>query len=300
MSEIKHIDYVGFTFNGVHSSSLGIVRISDGSRFNENLLPTVQDKTVQVPGGDGMYHFGGFYTQRQFNVSYAFDSLTEEQLAKIKELFGDKKIHELIFDESPYKKYYAKVVETASIKHIPFSEGATNRVYKGEGNIQFAAYDPYAYSTYKYLDQFPFQIKDNSIEWKDAAGLLSSQGNYDIINGNQIKLYNPGVRDTDFVLSLKFIDGKISGGQIYVSTDGTTKGQLNLKAVTSINGDEEIRINTKLNLIEGYKDGRKTGNIYNKYISAGTFFKIPVSKNMIMYITMSSYFKNIEYDYIYF
>jgi hypothetical protein len=34
-------DYVGFTFNGRHSSSLGIVRISDGSRFNENLLPTI-------------------------------------------------------------------------------------------------------------------------------------------------------------------------------------------------------------------------------------------------------------------
>jgi hypothetical protein len=41
MSEVKHIDYVGFTFNGVHSSSLGIVRTSEGSRFNENLLPTI-------------------------------------------------------------------------------------------------------------------------------------------------------------------------------------------------------------------------------------------------------------------
>jgi hypothetical protein len=39
-------DYIGFTFNGVHSSSLGIVRVSDGSRFNENLLPTMQDKTI--------------------------------------------------------------------------------------------------------------------------------------------------------------------------------------------------------------------------------------------------------------
>ena len=44
-------DFVGFTYNNVHSSSLGIVRTSDGSRFNENLLPTIQDKTVQVPIG---------------------------------------------------------------------------------------------------------------------------------------------------------------------------------------------------------------------------------------------------------
>jgi hypothetical protein len=45
-------DYMGFSFgigekdaNGneklIHSSELGIVRTSDGSRFNENLLPTM-------------------------------------------------------------------------------------------------------------------------------------------------------------------------------------------------------------------------------------------------------------------
>ena len=43
-------DYIGFTFNGVHSDTLGIKRTSEGSRFNENLLPTIQEKTVQVPG----------------------------------------------------------------------------------------------------------------------------------------------------------------------------------------------------------------------------------------------------------
>jgi len=41
MSDIKYGDYIGFTFNNVHSSELGILRTSDGSRFNENLLPTM-------------------------------------------------------------------------------------------------------------------------------------------------------------------------------------------------------------------------------------------------------------------
>ena len=296
MSEVKHIDYVGFTFNGIHSSSLGIVRTSDGSRFNENLLPTIQDKTVQVPGGDGMYHFGSFYTQRQFNISYAFDSLTEEQLAKIKEVFGDKKIHELIFDESPYKAYKAKVTGSASIKHIPFGEGKTNRVYKGEGSIQFTAYNPYGYSVKKYLNQYN---NSNKNEWKDAAGLLEVQEKYDTIDGNQIKLYNPGVKETDFVLSLKFENGVIPAGQIYISVDGATQGQLDLKAITSIKEDDEIKINTRLNLIEGYKNGIKSGNIYNKFINAGTFFKIPVSKNIKMYLSQSEHFNSIDYNYIY-
>ena len=148
-------DYMGFSFGKkedgtpMHSSDLGIVRTSSGSRFNENLLPTMQDKTVQVPGGDGTYYFGSYYTQRQFTVSFAFDSLTEEQIARIKRVFGDKGVHDLIFDETPYKVYSAKVTGNATLKYLAFDEGNTHRLYKGEGTIQFTCYDPFArcYST---------------------------------------------------------------------------------------------------------------------------------------------------------
>jgi hypothetical protein len=37
----------------------------------------MQDKTVQIPGGDGTYYFGSYYTQRQFTIPFAFDGLTE-------------------------------------------------------------------------------------------------------------------------------------------------------------------------------------------------------------------------------
>jgi hypothetical protein len=53
----------------------------------------------------------------------------------LKRHFGDKKIHDLIFDERPYKIWKAKVTGTATMKYIPFAEGETNRVYKGEGTI---------------------------------------------------------------------------------------------------------------------------------------------------------------------
>ena len=289
-------DYIGFTFNGVHSDTLGIKRTSEGSRFNENLLPTIQDKTVQVPGGDGMYYFGSYYTQRQFNISYAFDALTEEQLARIKALFGDKKIHELIFDEAPYKVYQAKVTGSASIKYIPFAEGATNRIYKGEGSIQFTAYDPYARSVKKFLDQYNNTNKD---EWKAASGMLESSTGYDTLIDNTIKLYNPGVKETDFILTLNFVNGIISAGGINIGADA----QLNFKTITSQNEDDQIKINTKLNLIEGYKNGKKSGMIYNKYITSGTFFKIPVSNGTDTILTLNqikAYFDNIEYDYIYY
>jgi hypothetical protein len=40
MSVLKD-DFIGFTYNNKHSSELGILRVSNGSRFDENLLPTM-------------------------------------------------------------------------------------------------------------------------------------------------------------------------------------------------------------------------------------------------------------------
>ena len=57
-------DFMGFTFNNHHSSEYGIVRTSDGSRYNEELLPSFNDNTIAVPGGDGAYYFGSYYNQK--------------------------------------------------------------------------------------------------------------------------------------------------------------------------------------------------------------------------------------------
>jgi hypothetical protein len=72
------MDFLAFSFNGKHSwDDFHIYRTSDGDRYNENLTPTLTDKTAEVPGGDGMYYFGTTHKQRDFNISFAFDSLTE-------------------------------------------------------------------------------------------------------------------------------------------------------------------------------------------------------------------------------
>jgi hypothetical protein len=46
--------FIGFTYNGQHSiDDFGIYRTSDGSRYNYNLIPQLNDKTADVPGGHG-------------------------------------------------------------------------------------------------------------------------------------------------------------------------------------------------------------------------------------------------------
>lgn len=299
MSVLKG-DYIGFSYNGKHSSDLGIVRTSNGSRFDESLLPTMQDKTAQVPGGDGTYYFGSYYTQRSFSVSFAFDDLTEEQIVNLKRHFGDKKIHDLIFDERPYKIWKAKVTGTATMKYIPFAEGETNRVYKGEGTIQFTCYQPYAICEKKWLNLYN---DNNKNEWSAASGLKEVQGIYDKLQGaNSIKLYNPGDLESHFMLRFDFQNGKIGAGQISISQDSGRL--LNWKEITAEKNDAYVKFNTKLNLIEGYRaDNIKSGYIYNQYISDGAFFTIPQGESTLVIADAASYVKSsspIEYNYYYF
>lgn len=295
-------DYIGFSFNGKHSSDLGIMRTSNGSRFDENLLPTMQDKTAQVPGGDGTYYFGSYYTQRQFPVSFAFDNLTEEQVAQLKSLFGDKKIHDLIFDERPYKTWKAKVTGSAMLKYIPFAEGATNRIYKGEGSLQFTAYQPYAVCTKKWLEDYE-EDWENIDEWKGASGLKKTQGEYDKLSSeNSIKLWNPGDLDSHFLLRLNFNNGKIAAGQINIDEDSDKL--LRWNEIVALGEDSYVKFNTKLNLIEGYRaDNIKSGNIYNHAIKEGNFFLIPQGASTMKVIDVDSYVDTdniIEYNYYYF
>ena len=246
MSGLKG-DYMGFTYNGIHSSDLGIVRVSDGSRFNENLLPTMKDKTVQVPGGDGTYYFGSQYTQRQFNVSFAFDDLTEVQIAEIKRVFGDKQIHDLIFDETPYKVWSAKVTGNATIKYIPFAEGIANRLYKGEGTIQFTCYHPFARCAFLHTDtkEKLRSLYPNIDEWWDAARIEKDTNFGDI--------------DTPFTLEISQ-EGKIV----------TKNGEINWNL-----GDTQAVLNTKTGLALA-----EDGGIVNNKLTGNLTMKLPVGAKM--------------------
>ena len=309
MSAIKG-DFTGFTFNGIHSSELGLTRVSDGNRYNENLLPTIQDKTVQIPGRDGMYFFGSFYTQRTFNISVAFDNMTEEQFVKIKQVFGDKKIHDLIFDEMPYKIYRVKSTGTPNLKYICFnkdidefdrdytanneiwskdnlygigSRSSYGRLYKGEGTLNFVSYQPFARSRFKYSDEYTMtnipewgsmdtasadDVHYNLYDWINSVNLKRSDSvlikdnvSYQIDKGTLygVAVYNPGDFPVNFELTFLYSSDT---SQSYVISSPNSSDFDNYLIIDSFDlkqNDQGVRINGKLNLIEGiFLDTEKT------------------------------------------
>ena len=114
-------DFTGFTFDGVHSSELGIVRVSDGDRYKDSLSPEIKDINAEVPGMDGEYYFGTNFGTREFSIEIAYDSITEEQLRDIRGEFSQKRICELVFDEEPYKKYLVKPSNPVELSYVCFS-----------------------------------------------------------------------------------------------------------------------------------------------------------------------------------
>lgn len=115
-------DFIGFTFGGKHIKDLGIIRVSEGDRYEEEIFPELKDRTTEVPGLDGSYYFGAEYGPKKFNLSIAYDHLTEEQFRELRQTFGRKDIKELIFDEHPYKKYMAKVESPIELSYVCFDE----------------------------------------------------------------------------------------------------------------------------------------------------------------------------------
>ena len=299
MSQLR--DFCGFQWNGKHSSDLNIVRVSEGSRYSENLLPNFQDTNSQMAGSDGTLYWESFYTNKSWNINIAFDNLSEINYRELRQWLNAKDMGELIFDEAPYKAYTAKIQSPPQLKFICFNENG-QRVYKGEGTIQLISYFPYTKSVHKYLDQFG-EIYTNKSEWKDTSRMKSTKGSYDVINSGKIMVYNAGDIETDWELYVPISQSGCSLTQISLERGVSTLYQLQFSNITQQKeNDSYLRISSRTNLIEGC-DSKKmpTGSLYNQFISAGDFFKIPLEETSFVinnFATGSDV--TLNYDYLYY
>lgn len=324
-------DFLGFSFDNIHSSDLNIIRVSNGDRYDENLYPDFEDNTLAMPGRDGEFYFGSNFKSKPISVKIAFDGITERNFRQIQKLFSTRKPCKLVFDERPYKVYTAKIAEPIQLEYICFDESkkiastepqpglriirdngweresiypyiresGKQRIYKGEGTIDFVCTYPFAKSQFKTLDEYTDY--SNVLEWQDSSGILSAteynnwgldtvQLSSDASGYNaEIPVYNAGDIDAPFYLFIPYTNngshsfGTIapdSGEYILIDMDNASLVLRPIESRKHLISENGIIINTNNHLIEGVvchsiEDGwTTTGEIYNNYIAGGDFGKI--------------------------
>lgn len=212
-------DFTGFTFNGKHSSEFKVLRTNDGSdRYQDSLIPAISDISEEVPGGIGEYYFGSSYGARDFSINIAYDELSEKDKRLLKQwLYPDHSLHELIFDEKPFVRYWVKLSSAPEFSELCFDNKQTGqRVYKGEASLRFTAYMPFGIVVDKFLDSDIYDKYNNIDQWGEAGGLLSKR-EYTSLRLDKFdkaatkysaRLYNPG--DVNINWTLDFVHSPIT------------------------------------------------------------------------------------------
>ena len=181
-------DFISIRFGIYDLSKLGLTVVSSSNRYNANLLPAPSDTTIDIPGGPaGQYYFGSVYKNREFTINVAFDSIKEPMWRKLQNILTTDKLQDLVFNHLPYKTYKAKLKSKPEFKYVCFKDPLTQeRIYKGEGTLNFIAYHPYAYCFNKYVvraadyykctmpqDIITNSINDNPYEKKEPPKTLT-------------------------------------------------------------------------------------------------------------------------------
>ena len=196
--------FLGFTYGAVHSSEFGLYRVTSGDRYTIDLSPTLTSKTIHIPGQEGNYFFGAEYKQKTFPIDVAFDEMSELGLNSLRAwLTGG--IQDLVFDETPYKAYYAKPDGAQSLKIIPYTKG-NDTLYKGEGTINFTCYYPFSHSTYKFLEDY------TQIGSSDVTSIFNIQPS--------VK-FTPGWEKEEWAASTRLLESR-NGTDNYISGDGVS------------------------------------------------------------------------------
>ena len=209
MLEYLEDGYLGFTFDGRHSSEFGLLVVSDGSRYHQNLFSNFSDNVQTVPGRNGGYYFGTQLEMRDFEINCAFDEMTTHMKNEIQMWLYPNKVGWLIFDECPYKKYLVKISGIPNFSFLPFNElksihnyNLQKEILKGELNISFFSFNEYAYENENYqlpiIDKnkiIPQHAIDSGIipkEYNHLGIFLSNEKINEIDANTEFSLYNAG------------------------------------------------------------------------------------------------------------
>lgn len=315
----KYEDFLDFYYNGKWASELGLIKVNNGKRQDDEVLPASKDTTIDIPGNDGVYYVNSKYQQREFKIDFAYDGLTEADIKAIREWLAPQKECRLIFSERPYKYYMAKPKSAPKLSYIAFDVDDENRVYKGEGSVQFVCYYPWARSiaknkvdlqnelvlNYTFTDQ---QMKESGLysspDCKPDDGSPIGRGSR--LTDNGLEIYNWGQLPSPF--KFVFQVGTRPEDLKYYTLYLEDRSEILVLDATKFEAGKYYCIDTENHLITRvenieYVNGKITydieesnGNavILNEAIIAGDFFDLPVDTGIKLVIDGGEH--NLIYD----
>lgn len=170
--------YLTFVFDGIDSTQVGVVSVSDGSTYDTPVLPTFTDNALEVDGYDGRYYFNTRITQKDFTYNCFIDNLSAFQFDQLKSWIRPKKIGKLIRPEEPYRYYWVKVSSVENLGNIPLTHPDTGGVsYTGNFSVTFTTIgQSCGYGMFYYQDDLKYyeyrDIFDGTQDYYYDTGLL--------------------------------------------------------------------------------------------------------------------------------
>lgn len=257
----------GLTFKGISSTELGLT-MRTNSRM---VIPQINRSSIAMLHRPGSVDFGiDTYAEGEISVTFTWLCTSpSEAMAKAETISGwlhnDGNYHELMFNDYPNRKYYAKVTSA-----VPLQKGPC----KGTITVTFTVNPPYAFA----LDNTPIdpQAVQDMLLW-DTAYLAGNQY-------TQTLTANGAIR---FTLSGNHSDKPIIKLIGHISPGLTLSYKTQQWQYTALLPYDGIRINCKNETVRRISDNANLFQHVNPQRSA--FFEITPGKNQINVVGVSDF-----------
>lgn len=273
----------GFTYNGKHSSSMGVYFIPDANERGDF------QPDFEVIDFERSWHSGGEYLHsrtktRVFNLSCYYEDITIEQREEILRWLDRRTSGDLVFDDREYATYHVRPTKKIEFKDYLQRDQIANRdLYSGTFTIVFSAYDPFASLNIMH------STSSTSRRALAETGLLpeSMTPTVPVLSTiTNFVMYNPG---TEYGHTIIRFSGA-TGSSDLVIKNATTGDVCVLKAGLVVDSKNYIEINSKTGRVELITyDGAR--DLYFAFHDEG-YIRLapcmPVKRNLVVGTTSGS------------
>ena len=189
-------NYIDFKFGDHWASEFNLVAVSSGDRYTPPVYGSINANTTTVAGKTGVYKWKTQIGEKSISINVAFDSLTMQDVARIKKWLNPKETKKLILSEQPDRYYWCSLSNELDFKYLPFENETIivdgieviTGVYKGEMTLTFICVDNRAFGDYvsyanveveKGITYGESKYANKIIPWVTTSNLLRSETLFD-------------------------------------------------------------------------------------------------------------------------